>query len=154
MSFLPFKQWLCLLLFMFLSSCNTHFPCQAARDMLRSKKYSDLLCALARPSPCPVLCSFLSALLNTLLFPVCCTFTGFTSAFAVPLLVWGWWPHHGCALPSPMQPSPRVLPEGACSHISSRRKGLHASLTGHVYREKTRLLKERDVCTQGGQLPV
>lgn len=48
----------------------------------------------------------------------------------------------------------QVLPEGACSPLPSRRKGLHASLTGRVYTEKNpKLLKEHDVCTQGGQLP-
>lgn len=46
-----------------------------------------------------------------------------------------------------------MLPEGACSHLSSKRKGLHASLTGRVYTEKPKLLTECDVRTQGGQLP-
>lgn len=47
----------------------------------------------------------------------------------------------------------QVLPEGARSPLPGRRKGLHASLTGRVYTERTKLLEERDVCTQGGQLP-
>ena len=46
-----------------------------------------------------------------------------------------------------------VSPEGARSPLPGRRKGLHASLTGCVYTEKIKLLKEHDVCTQGGQLP-
>lgn len=46
-----------------------------------------------------------------------------------------------------------LLPEGACSPLPGRKKGLHASLTGCVYPEKRKLFKERDVCTEWGQLP-
>lgn len=57
------------------------------------------------------------------------------STFAVPPLVWSWWPQPGCALPSPHMDFLKgfVSPEGACSPLPGRRKGLHASLTGHVY---------------------
>jgi len=46
-----------------------------------------------------------------------------------------------------------VPPEDACSPLPGKRKGLRASSTGRVYTEKIKLLKERDVCTQGGLLP-